>query len=53
MTRCKNRSDNPLVWARQLKETKGLQKAAVALSNKMARIIWSVMAKDHDYVAHV
>lgn len=50
ITRSKNRSDNQLVWARQLKATKGLQKAAVALSNKIARIIWSVMAKDHDYV---
>ncbi len=53
ITRCKNRSDSQLVWARQLREKKGLQKAAVALANKMARIIWSMMAKDHDYVAIV
>lgn len=50
ITRSKNRSDNQLTWARQLKVNKGLKKAAVALSNKTARIIWSVMAKDHDYV---
>ena len=50
ITRSKNRSDSQLTWARQLKVKKGLQKAAVALSNKTARIIWSVMAKDHDYV---
>ena len=50
MTRSKNRTDNQLTWARQLRVKKGLQKAAVALSNKTARIIWSVMAKDHDYV---
>lgn len=53
ITRCKGRSDNQLLWARQLHEKKGLQKAAVALANKMARIIWSVMAKDHEYVAVV
>lgn len=53
MTRCKNRSDSQLIWARQLREKKGLQKSAVALANKMGRIVWSVMAKDHDYVAIV
>ena len=50
ITRSKNRVDNQLTWARRLKAGKGLQKAAVALANKMARIIWSMMAKDHDYV---
>jgi len=53
ITRCKNRSDSQLVWASQLREKKGLQKAAVALANKTARIVWSVMARDHDYVAIV
>jgi transposase len=53
ITRCKGRSDSQLVWASQLREKKGLQKAAVALANKMARIVWSVMARDHDYVAIV
>jgi len=50
MTRCKNKTDNQLKWAQQLRAKKGLQKASVALANKMARIIWSVMANDHDYV---
>ncbi len=50
ITRSKTRSDRQLIWARQLEANKGLQKSAVALANKMARIIWSVMAKDHDYV---
>ncbi len=50
ITRCKGRTDSQLLWARQLHTKKGLQKAAVALANKMARIVWSVMAKDHDYV---
>ncbi len=36
ITRCKNRFDNQLVWARKIKANKGLQKSAVALSNKMA-----------------
>lgn len=53
LTRCQGRSDPRLVWARQLRENKGTQKAGVALANKMARIIWSVMAKNHDYVAMV
>lgn len=53
ITRCKDRSDSQLVWARQLREKKGLQKTAIALANKMARIVWSIMAKDHDYVATV
>jgi len=50
ITRCKGRCDSQLVWARQLQATKGLQKAAIALANKMARIIWSIMARDRDYV---
>jgi len=50
ITRCKGRCDRQLVWARQLHVTKGLQKAAIALANKMARIIWSIMARDRDYV---
>jgi len=50
MTRCKNKTDNQLLWAQKLRAKKGLQKASVALANKMARIIWSVMANDHDYV---
>ncbi len=51
ITRCKERPDSQLVWAKQLREKKGLQKAAVGLANKMARTLWSLMAKDHDYVA--
>jgi transposase len=47
---CRNRTDNQIRWARRLRAQKGLSKAAVALANKTARIVWSVMAKDHDYV---
>ena len=50
---CKKRTDNQIRWARELRERKGLAKAAVALANKTARIVWSVMAKDHDYIAVV
>jgi len=53
ITRCKGRTDSQLLWARQLQAKKGLQKAAVALANKMLRIVWSVMAKNHEYVANV
>jgi transposase len=49
ITRCKGKTDSQLLWATALREKKGLQKAAVALANKMARIIWSVIARDHDY----
>lgn len=53
ITRCKGRTDSQLVWAKQLYEKKGLQKTAVALANKMARIAWSVMAKKQDYLVIV
>jgi transposase len=37
------------LWARKLLERKGTQKAAVALANKTARIIWALMAKKEEY----
>jgi transposase len=39
------RSDPISVWATALKERLGWQKAAVALANKNARILWAVMTK--------
>lgn len=36
-------------WARLLKERIGWQKAAVALANKNARILWAICVKEREY----
>jgi transposase len=36
-------------WAEAVAERRGINKAAVALANKNARMIWAVLAKDEDY----
>jgi transposase len=38
-----------LRWAHTLLEKKGMNKTAVALANKHARIAWAILAKDMDY----
>lgn len=43
------RDDHKSRWAEQLKATRGWNKAAVALANKHARIIWAMLARDTDY----
>jgi len=45
VTTAHRRSDSISVWLTQLKERAGWQKAAVALANKNARILWAVMTK--------
>lgn len=40
------RSDRISQWLEQLKERCGWQKAAVALANKNARILWAVLTRD-------
>jgi transposase len=49
------RQDPISKWLFQLKEKSGWQKAAVAIANKNARILWVVMTKginfDHAYVS--
>jgi transposase len=40
-------------WALQLEQTRGHNKAAVALANKMARIAWAVWKTGHAYHAGV
>ena len=40
------RSDPISRWAAALRDRSGWQKAAVALANKNARILWAVMTKD-------
>lgn len=39
-------------WVQRLRERCGWQKAAVALANKNARILWAVMTKNKRYDAH-
>ena len=40
------RTDRISQWVVQLRERVGWQKAAVALANKNARILWAVLTKD-------
>ncbi len=50
-----HKRDDPISrWALKLKEKSGWQKAAVALANKNARILWAVMTKGQAFnAAHV
>lgn len=41
--------DRILRWAAKLQERKGARLAAVALANKLARIVWALLAHDRDY----
>lgn len=36
-------------WALRVEARRGHNKAAVAIANKMARIVWSVWSREHDY----
>jgi transposase len=37
------RTDRGALWLRELKERKGWNRAAIALANKNARIVWSML----------
>jgi transposase len=43
------RDDSISRWLLQLREKSGWQKAAVAMANKNARILWAVMTKGCDF----
>ncbi|STX81222.1 transposase [Legionella busanensis] len=47
--RCKNRDSQYGEWLTRKKETLSLNKAAVALANKNARIIWSLLKTGHEF----
>jgi len=51
----KKRSDYRSEWAQKLKETKGMNKAAIALANRNARVIWALLTRneayDEDYIS--
>ena len=49
--RAGQKSDRMSVWAEALKKRRGWNKAAVALANKNARIIWSLLRHETEYVA--
>ena len=44
-----SKEDRRSKWIRDLKERRGANRAAVAVANKNARIIWALLAKDEKY----
>jgi transposase len=42
--------DRLRAWALQLERTRGHNKAAIALANKLARIVWAVWRRDVDFI---
>ena len=46
---CDNKEDARSRWAANIKRTSGFNKAAVALANKNARVIWAIMATGECY----
>ena len=48
---CKRDADPMITWARQVAERRGTNKATVALANRVARLIWTLLQKDEDYRA--
>lgn len=49
MTRTAGKIDRKSRWAESVKRRKGWNKAAVALANKHARIVWSLLAHHQSY----
>lgn len=47
---CGNKTDPLSLWLRGLIDRRGFNKAAVALANKNARIIWALATRGGDYV---
>lgn len=43
------KADRRSTWAKQLKERRGYNRTAVAVANKNARILWSIIANDTEY----
>ena len=46
---CRLKGDRISLWLQQLIERRGKNKAAVALANKNARIIWALLSRDLEY----
>ena len=50
VVRLADRRTDPLgKWICRLKTERGANKAAVALANKTARVVWALLARDQDY----
>ncbi|HHF3051593.1 TPA: transposase [Vibrio alginolyticus] len=49
LRRAKCKSDKLSKWMLDLQERRGPNRAAVALANKLMRIVWSVIAKNEEY----
>lgn len=47
--RAGKKDDRRSIWLKELKERRGSNRAAVAVANKNARIIWAVLAKNEEY----
>jgi len=47
--RCKTKNEQRNRWLLKLKERRGVNRTAVALANKNARILWALMAKEEPY----
>ena len=47
--RLDGKMDRRSVWANKLKERNGANKAAVALANKTARIVWAILSRQENY----
>lgn len=46
---CEHKTDPLSCWVNRIRKEKGVQVAAVALANKLARIVWAVLARDQEY----
>ena len=44
-----HRTDPLGQWIRRIKTERGANKAAVALANKTARVVWALLARDQEY----
>jgi transposase len=51
LIRCTTKTDKLSLWLQALIERRGFNKAAVALANKNARILWAMANKDKQYTA--
>jgi transposase len=44
-----SRTDNLSLWLKKLKDRRGVQVAAIALANKLARISWAMLHKQQEF----
>lgn len=49
MARVDSKTDPLSLWVQRIKATRGYNKAAVALANKLIRILWVIVARGEWY----